>query len=800
MAGEVIELISSSPPPQPQLKARSNVTSPSTATRPTPHAAVDLDGLTDEFDTTWDVDEAGLSSQQKTNSRGSALKEAAIQGVEIRSDDFQSTGDLAEPILVESTGNGNKRRRLSPSPNLMSSPCKTSRIAPPNGSHGFEFSDPFASSPPPPTADIREQKASSFQGPKTSNAGVRPVKPPNTRTDLSDPFASSPLSAAQPGEKDTRPPPSHQAQDSEREDAPLRQFCANTFGGSQNWGFPGSHSRLESPPLEQPVEMNARQRTSRSRRRPSIAREASSDPFASSPTGATRSLVQNQIDLTQQDDDDHGPEQRASSNRFVSQGRASKHLSPDPFASSPQPVAHAKRSDFDLISSPPLANKSTSQVRQQQWDPISSSAPETNVINIDSNSDTGNDSEDFPDIDKLARDPIRHPRSQLSRSQSDVLPKAKKTSTVVNARQLGRTADERARDRARRETDREREKERKKEERQRTKEAKIREKERAAALAEVNKMKTDKKVSTPEMIVDIPSSLNDGTKVQLDTLLGGLGVEFTTWDTSDVVVKWRRKVASKWNEDLGYWEPIPKRVMHEKHVAVVMTAQEFVELVLDSDKSIRSHIMSMEEKFAGSQIIYIFEGMTPWMRKNRNLRNRQFTSGVRSEPVGNGRRRAQAQEYISEDLIEDALLELQVMHEVLIHHTTIPLETAQWITILTQHISTIPYKQQKSQAQGAGFCMESGQVKTGEDNKDTYVRMLQEIARVTQPIAYGVSIEFPSVTQLVNGLDIGGPMRLSDVRKTVNREGTLGDKAIGQAVSKRIHKVFTGRDEASTDV
>lgn len=796
MAGEVIDLISSSPPAEPRPKSKTKTAS---ATRSTPYAPVDLEGLTDEFDTTGDLDGQSLLSQRSTNIRGSALRAAAVPGVEILSDDFQSTGDLAEPILVESVGNGNKRRRISPSPNLLSSPRKTSRQI--TATRVDEFSDPFASSPPPPTADIVKSRGASLQGSRTSTSGLTSLETSHTREDSSDAFTTS-LAApgAQTTEKTTKFPSSRQQEESDREDAPRRQSSREKSAREEDVGFPRAHGMPGAPNPEQVAKSRARWRPSKSRPFSPVAREASTDPFASSPAPKAPSPAHDPVDLTQQVEE-HAPRRKTSNGKTTSQQRASRHQSPDPFASSPQNTTtfHSKKTDFE-ISSPPPVKKVTSQARRQQWDPISSSAPEANVINIDSDSSSDNDSDDFPDIDSVVKNASQISRSQLSRSRSDVLPRAKMTNKVSNAKQPARTADERARDKARREADKEREKQRKKEERERTKEGKAREKERATALVEANKMKTDKKVSTPEMIVDVPSSLDDGTRVQLDTLLETLGVELSTWDTSDAVVKWRRKVTCKWNEDLGYWEPIPKRIMHEKHVAVIMTAQAFVDLALDHNGGIRSHIMSMEEKFAGNQIIYVLEGMTPWMRKNRNLRNRQFTSGVRSETTGGARRRAPAQEYISEDLIEDALLELQVMHDVLIHHTTIPLETAQWITVLTQHISTIPYKQQKSQAQGAGFCMESGQVKTGEDNKDTYVRLLQEIARVTQPIAYGVTIEFPSVTELVNRLSDGGPMRLSDVRKTVNREGTLGEKKIGQAVSKRIHQVFTGRDEASTDV
>lgn len=274
-------------------------------------------------------------------------------------------------------------------------------------------------------------------------------------------------------------------------------------------------------------------------------------------------------------------------------------------------------------------------------------------------------------------------------------------------------------------------------------------------------------------------------------------------------IKWRRKVKSEFNAELARWEPVPLRIEPEKHVAVVVKADKFVDLAL-GEGELDDHVETVKRGFPEHQIIYLIEGMTGWFRKNRSKRNRQFTSGVRaqeaasasaSEPAStatNRRRRnaPAATGYVSEDVIEDALLQLQVMHDVLIHHTSVGLETAQWVVILTQHISTIPYRKQRDEAtKGAGFCMESGQVRTGDDAADTYVRMLQEISRITAPIAWGIKAELGSVTKLVNGLAEGGPDRLANVNKSANKDGAVSDRTIGQAVSKRLHKVFTSNGE-----
>ncbi|KAF5713729.1 Crossover junction endonuclease eme1 [Fusarium mundagurra] len=491
--------------------------------------------------------------------------------------------------------------------------------------------------------------------------------------------------------------------------------------------------------------------------------------------------------------------------------------SSDPFASSPHQAPVTTKVPEAIITSPPAPPPKPAPKpalkKNATWDPISSSAPDVfsfdsspprksnNVINID-DSDGGDSSEDeLPDIASFDVAKMRRRRSQLQRSQSDVVSSRSRTKPAASNT---KSAAERAREKEAKAVAKEVEKEAKRREKQEAKEAKLREKERTAALAEVNKLRTDKKVSTPEMIVDLPSSLNATVTTELQTMLEPYDVQYTTWDSPvDNVIKWRRKVRSRYNDEIGLWEPIPLRLEDEKHALVVMHADEFVKLAQDDQVS--THVGKMQRHFAGHSLVYLIEGLTPWMRKNRNLRNRQFASNVRAQEAAAstaGRRRNNPPaEYVSEELIEDALLQLQVMHEALIHHTMIPMETAEQILTFTQHISTIPYRKQRDIATlGAGFCMESGQVKTGEDAKDTYVRMLQEIVRVTAPIAYGIAAEYGTVSSLVRGLEEYGPTRLEGVKKSANKDGAFSDRMVGQAVSRRMYKVFTGVDETSTDV
>ncbi|RYP93172.1 hypothetical protein DL770_000746 [Monosporascus sp. CRB-9-2] len=466
-----------------------------------------------------------------------------------------------------------------------------------------------------------------------------------------------------------------------------------------------------------------------------------------------------------------------------------------------------KRTDFIDLSSDPfdiaeqLQKKPTK--KQAAWDPISSSMPEMGGSDhvfsssqprpkvrdrdfIDLDDLAGSDSDEFPDLAGIDFSKIKKTKRSYSAS-----PRNRSKSTGKPAK---KTADKKEVEKKQRAEQREGEKERKRVQKEQEKAQRALDNIKKKALEEVNKVRTDKKVSTPEMIVDLPSSLEPGLKVQIQELLKDMDVEHGTWSsTVDNVIKWRRKVTCRYNEEMGHWEPVDMHIKPENHVLVIVGAAEFVRLALGIEgQDLESHVLKVKTSHPDAKIIYLIEGLTIWMRKNRNVRNRQFQSAVRTaggvdEPTTSGPQRnsAQHQEYIDEDSIEDALLSLQVQHGALIHHTSLSHETAQWVAVFTQHISMIPYRRARDAATAAaGFCMESGQVRTGDGVRDTYVRMLQEMTRVTAPIAHGIAAEYGSVPELVRGLEARGPLALENCRKSANSDGAFTDRVVGPAVMK----------------
>lgn len=409
-------------------------------------------------------------------------------------------------------------------------------------------------------------------------------------------------------------------------------------------------------------------------------------------------------------------------------------------------------------------------------------------------------------------------------SLSDVPPRPTETSKTkrkpkVDAEEKAAKAREREATREKRKQEKEAEKERKRIE----KEEKVKEKQLAADIAEVNKSKIHKKESMPEMIIDMASTF-EGTSVgnQVVEYVRTLGAEHTFFDSSmPNIVKWRRKKRSEYNEDAARWEPCQPYIATEDHVLCMLPAQEFVDMVIceDATQTLDGHVQRLKSSYRNCKPIYLIDGLMTWMRRNQNSRNRAYQAEVLAQvnavnestedtSTQSKRKRTTKKSkkpedtpLVADDTIEDALLELQVTHNCLIYHTNAAGETAEWIKNFSEHISTVPYRHvQMGNYDGAAFCMETGQVKTGEDKVDTFVKMLQEINRVTAPMAYGITSKYPSAVDLVQAMRKHGPTLLENVRKSANKNGALTDSRIGPAVSKRLYKVFMGLDETSADI
>ena len=225
---------------------------------------------------------------------------------------------------------------------------------------------------------------------------------------------------------------------------------------------------------------------------------------------------------------------------------------------------------------------------------------------------------------------------------------------------------------------------------------KLQEKQKAADLAEINKSKVDKKVTTPEMIVYLPKSI-EGKRVdsQARELLTRANAELRTYDSAiQGIVKWQQKVSRDFDEELSHWVRV-SRIDDCSFVLSLLSGEQFCNLTCgtnDEGENLAIHLAKIRNKWPNHRIIYCIEGLEAWIKRSKTAQNRAYQAAVRrkeEQAPTQSRRRNQAQIHVDEEAVEDALLELQVAHKCRIQQTLTPVETAEYILSFTQQISLI---------------------------------------------------------------------------------------------------------------
>jgi crossover junction endonuclease EME1 len=242
------------------------------------------------------------------------------------------------------------------------------------------------------------------------------------------------------------------------------------------------------------------------------------------------------------------------------------------------------------------------------------------------------------------------------------------------------------------------------------------------------------------------------------------------------------------------------------------------------------HVRATQSQHKGCQPIYLIEGLGAFLRKNKNAKNREYVAAARAVnahpdsdddlPSSTQRQRTRKSKstsapdlsFFTQDIVDALFLHLQLTHPtLLIHHTPTPAQSAHWIRLFTESLSLRPAKLQQYRLNDmhAGFCMESGQVRTGDNREDIFVRMLQELPRVTASMAWGIhEAGYPGVRELITGFKrteeregkAEAKLMLEDVKKAVNRDGGVSERRLGPVVSRRIYKLFLGTNPGVTDV
>ncbi|KAK6360469.1 hypothetical protein TWF730_006611 [Orbilia blumenaviensis] len=342
------------------------------------------------------------------------------------------------------------------------------------------------------------------------------------------------------------------------------------------------------------------------------------------------------------------------------------------------------------------------------------------------------------------------------------------------------------------------EKEAQKLQKQAERERKVLERTESQAISAANKIKNSHKDTIGEMVVDVSTDLYTSTTgIQLRALLTEIKVHsHAPFDSSlPCIVKWRRAVNSDWDPKSAMFIPCPLRFTDETHLLMVIQAKEFVALT-NAPGELDVFVAKIKTAYPTCKPIILIEGLIKLINKSKSNKSRAYSAQVRNHIREDGGREKvridRAAEAVDEDAVEDALLELQVIHECLIWHTQDGTYTAESIGFYTQQLSIAPHKHARSVLNNSvNFCMDTKQVSCGKTVDEVYNKMLQTVHMSTPGIATAIQSEYPTIQELFKAFMDHGEDVLKDIR--VARTGN--GRALGPAMSRKIARILTGTDE-----
>jgi hypothetical protein len=163
------------------------------------------------------------------------------------------------------------------------------------------------------------------------------------------------------------------------------------------------------------------------------------------------------------------------------------------------------------------------------------------------------------------------------------------------------------------------------------------------------------------------------------------------------VIKFVRKVSTEWDEEGGFFRPCDEYRRDEDWIIHWLKADKFVELT-SSDQTglvLKFHIERLKNVVPGAKVVLVLEGLTVVIARAANALN-SVLRGKSRAMMGGQQQNHPRKDGISQDLnvvaVEDALVELQLLHEIRIVQTSSAPDSAEWISILATDISSIPYK------------------------------------------------------------------------------------------------------------
>ena len=230
-------------------------------------------------------------------------------------------------------------------------------------------------------------------------------------------------------------------------------------------------------------------------------------------------------------------------------------------------------------------------------------------------------------------------------------------------------------------------------------EAKLAEKAENRRIEALNRLKT-RKEACPELIAYLPPALPDELHDDILNFMEPLGIDTREWSTVTMdVIKFVRKVNADWDEEGGLFRPCEDYRRDEEWIIHWLKADKFLDLTSFDQTGLayQFHIENLKNVVPGAKILVVLEGLTTLLARAKTVRNRIHDAAVRAELGVQARSKKDDRlEHLDVEDLENILIEMQVVHEIRIVHTSSAPDSAEWISILAADIASIPYKYDSS--------------------------------------------------------------------------------------------------------
>ncbi|WWC66778.1 uncharacterized protein I206_100683 [Kwoniella pini CBS 10737] len=349
-------------------------------------------------------------------------------------------------------------------------------------------------------------------------------------------------------------------------------------------------------------------------------------------------------------------------------------------------------------------------------------------------------------------------------------------------------------------------------------------------LAEVNRLRSSKSDTVREIHLYLSSDLShpkspiSGALPEIKKKMTDNFSElhFLHEDQSPIcgVIKFKRHLKARWDSEKKRFIPLeePKWVW-EGIILVLVEAEEIVDKISTSSNVLGDDAILNEKEDLSSwvsdirlnlnlkkddQVIIMIKGLQKYYSKTKSLANKEFTAAARAGLNGSSSTQGGSKSITlptrpEKEIIEMALVELQVKERCFLVHVEKTEDIEDWVYNIAADVAIRPYKLiSKSHL---NFCPTDG-IRKSTNPTETFELMLQEVTGITPSASMGIASEYPTFRDLMESFEKaerrGGVERaegmLADCEIKTLRNGTANGRKLNKALAKRVYNVFRGED------